>query len=101
MTAHMAQSSARCPGSHTAVIIQALAPVIGPYMSRAMTTIHIQQSTGSTINSATTGARSYRNADSRIVRVGSFGPVADAIDLSLCEVGRRRNPAAGEVLTDA
>src|SRR4029450_453969 len=43
MTAHMAQSSARCLPSQTAVIIHALAPVIGPYMSRAITTIHIQK----------------------------------------------------------
>jgi hypothetical protein len=43
MTAHMAQRSARCLASQTAVIIQELAPVIGPYMSRAITTIHIQE----------------------------------------------------------
>ena len=55
MTAHMAQSSARCRASQTAVIIQALAPVIGPYMSRAITTIHIQETSGSTISSTTAG----------------------------------------------
>ena len=39
MTAHIAHSSARCGASHRGVIIQALAPVMGPYMSRAITTI--------------------------------------------------------------
>ena len=47
MTAHIAHSSSRCGTSHIAVIIQALAPVIGPYMSRAITTIHIQETSGS------------------------------------------------------
>ena len=52
ITAHIAHSSDRCGTSQTRVIIQALAPVIGPYMSRAITTIHIQQTTGSRTRSA-------------------------------------------------
>ena len=42
MTAHIAHKRSRCGASHTGVIIHALAPVIGPYMSRAMITIHHQ-----------------------------------------------------------
>ena len=46
ITAHIAHSSARCGASHCGVIIHALAPVIGPYMSRAITTIHDQHTSG-------------------------------------------------------
>ena len=79
MTAHMAQSSARCLPSQTAVIIQALAPVIDPYMSRAITTIHIQETSGMTIRSTSAGVRSNRRADSRVVRGHSFRTVLSAI----------------------
>ena len=73
MTAHIAQSSSKCGASHRAVIIHALAPVIGPYMSRAITTIHIHDTSGVRTSSTSTGLRSYRNADSRIVGVRSSG----------------------------
>src|SRR5687767_10156031 len=52
ITAHMAHSSTRCGASQTGVIIQALAPVIGPYMSRAMTTIHSQEMSDTAISDA-------------------------------------------------
>src|SRR5688572_14448544 len=39
----MVHSRTRCSASQTGVIIQALAPVIGPYISRAITTIHAQE----------------------------------------------------------
>ncbi len=65
MTVHIAQSSNRCGTSQSAVIIHALAPVMGPYMSRAITTIHTQQNTGSRTRRITLGARSYRNAARR------------------------------------
>ncbi len=42
MTAHIAHSGSKCVPSHRGVVIHALAPVIGPYMSRAFTTVHIQ-----------------------------------------------------------
>ena len=45
ITIHMAQRSSRCGASHVAVIIQPDDPVMGPYMSRAIGTIHSQQST--------------------------------------------------------
>ena len=80
MTAHIAQSSSRCGTSQFAVIIQALAPVIGPYMSRAITTIHIQETTGSRTSSTTAGARSYRNADSTMVGGRSAGVAGPSID---------------------
>ena len=62
------------------VIIQALAPVIGPYMSRAITMIHIQETVGSRTSSTTAGARSHCNADSRMVggRSEGAGTVIDA-----------------------
>ena len=62
MTVHIAQSSKRCGRSQFAVIIQALAPVIGPYMSRAITTIQIQETRGSSTRRTTAGARSDCNA---------------------------------------
>ena len=66
-----------------AVIIQALAPVIGPYMSRAITTIHIHETSGTRTSSTTAGVRSYRNADSRIVGGRSSGAAGSAIDRSI------------------
>ena len=80
MTAHIAQSSNRCRASQCSVIIQALAPVIGPYMSRAITMIHSQETAGSRTSSTTAGARSHRNADSRMVggRSEGAGTVIDA-----------------------
>src|SRR5437016_1557326 len=50
MTAHIAQSSNRCGASHCGVIVHALAPDIGPYMSRAITTIQAQHTSGTTIS---------------------------------------------------
>src|SRR5687768_17510602 len=73
MTAHIAQRSSKCGASHSAVIIHALAPVIGPYISRAITTIHIQETSGVRTSNTTAGVRSYRNADSKIVAVRSSG----------------------------
>jgi hypothetical protein len=58
ITDHIAHSSSRCGASQCAVIIQALAPVIGPYMSRAIMTIHIQENSGVRTRSTTSGARS-------------------------------------------
>src|SRR5262245_46669527 len=95
MTAHIAQSSARCLASQTAVIIQALAPVIGPYMSRAITTIHIQETSSTAIRSTRAGVRSKRRADSRIVRGRSLRRVASAIEGSWRETDRQRNAIGG------
>ena len=80
MTVHIAQSSKRCGTSQFAVIIQALAPVIGPYMSRAITTIHIQQTRGSRTSRTTAGVRSYRNADSTMVGGRSAGVAGPGIE---------------------
>jgi hypothetical protein len=55
MTAHFDQSTSRCGTPHRAVIIHALAPVIGPYMSRAITTIHIQEISGTRTSSTARG----------------------------------------------
>ena len=57
MTAHIAQSSSKCGASHRGVIIHALAPVIGPYMSRAITIIQIHDNNGARTNSTTTVMR--------------------------------------------
>ena len=67
MTAHIAQSSTKCGASHSAVIIHALAPVIGPYMSRAITTIHIHDTSGRTISNTRVEARFDLSADSSTV----------------------------------
>src|SRR5262249_51955146 len=80
ITAHIAQSRSECSKSHRAVIIHALAPVIGPYMSRAITTIHTHETSDSRTSSTTTGMRSCRNADSRIVSGRSPGAAEFAID---------------------
>src|SRR5688572_1882174 len=67
MTAHIAQSSSRCDASQLGVIIHALGPVIEPYMSRAITTIHSHETVGTTTRRISTAARSARSADSRKV----------------------------------
>ena len=67
ITAHIAQSSSSRGRSHVGDIIQALAPVMGPYMSRAIATIHIHAAMGNKTTSTTSAARSCRKADSRIV----------------------------------
>src|SRR5262245_48702398 len=67
MTAHIAQSSSTCVRSHLGVIIQALAPVIGPYMSRAITTIHAHDASGSNTSSSANGRRLDRIAPSSSV----------------------------------
>src|SRR5688572_4970661 len=46
MAAHIAHNSTSRGASHVTVIIHADAPVIGPYMSRAMATTHAQQASG-------------------------------------------------------
>src|SRR5687768_11880826 len=46
IAAHIAHSRTSLGASHVTVIIQADAPVIGPYMSRAMATTHAQQARG-------------------------------------------------------
>ena len=67
ITAHIAQSRSRCETSQRGVIIHALAPVIGPYMSRAITTIQSQEAAGSSTSSSRIGVRLYCSADSRRV----------------------------------
>ena len=64
ITAHIAHSSKRCGASHRGVIIQALAPVIGPYMSRAITTIHVQHTSGNRIRRTMSGVRSVEGTGS-------------------------------------
>jgi hypothetical protein len=60
-------------------IIQALAPVIGLYISRAIATIQIQESTGTMTSSTTAVSRSRRNADSRSAGGRSAGVPADGM----------------------
>jgi hypothetical protein len=55
ITAHMSQSRKRCGASHSGVIIQALAPVIGPYISLAKTMIQVQETRGRSRRAATRG----------------------------------------------
>src|SRR6476646_417072 len=68
MTAHIAHRRITWLASHWSVIIHALAPVIGPYMSRAMTTIHDRQTSGKRIRRTTRDTRSWPSNSSR--RVG-------------------------------
>src|SRR6187397_2262637 len=68
MTAHIAHSRNTWRASQWTVIIHALAPVIGPDMSCAMTTIHNQQTSGKRISRTTRDARSWPSNSSR--RVG-------------------------------
>ena len=83
ITAHIAQSSRRCGTSHVGVIIQALAPVIDPYMSRAITTIQTQETSGSSTSSTTRALRSCCNAASRVVRGRSVGDVIPVTEGSI------------------
>ena len=88
MTAHIAHSSSRCHTSHLAVIIQALAPVIGPYMSRAITTIQIQETSRQQHQQHQQRAAVVAQCDSSIVSGRSSGAVVSAIDISLCQERR-------------
>jgi hypothetical protein len=54
ITAHIAHSKKRCGASHTAVIIHALAPVMGPYISRDKTMIQARQTRGTRTRNAVT-----------------------------------------------
>ena len=58
ITVHIAKSSARWGASQRPVIIQTDGPLIGPYMSRPMGTIHAQLSSVRTSNDAMTRTRS-------------------------------------------
>jgi len=87
MTAHIAQSSSRCRISQCSVIIQALAPVIGPYMSRAIITIQVHETTGTSTRSTTTATRSPRNTDSRRVGGGSRGATGADTPISIDQCG--------------
>ena len=58
MTAHIVHSSSRCVPSQTLVIIQADGPVIAPYMSRAIATIHHQERSSTITTAAVKTARS-------------------------------------------
>ena len=79
MTAHIPHSNSTCGASHRTVIIQALEPVIAPYMSLAITTIQAHETSGSRISRTIAGVRSNRNADSRIVGVRSLGSTGSDI----------------------
>src|SRR5262245_13128393 len=85
MTAHIAHSRNRCGASQLVVIIQRPAPVIGPYMSRAMTTIQVQQTTRTANSGMATASRSDWSAAS--ISVGGRSavdarPIALQINLS-------------------
>src|SRR5437773_10524045 len=84
ITVHMAKSSATCCRSHDVVIIHAAGPVIVPYMSRAIGTIHSQQ-TAVTPRRMATGT-------TRATRAGSTGSMAED-----CSVVRIIGRAGGEL----
>src|SRR5262245_27031005 len=73
ITDHIAHSRSRCGASQRAVIIHALAPVIGPYMSRAITTTHSQADTAVRARIDTSAARPSRRACSTRVSGRSAG----------------------------
>jgi hypothetical protein len=75
----IAQSSNRCGTSQCNVIIQALAPVMGPYISRVIAIIHIQENIGSMTSSTTADLRSHRNAHSRSVGGRWAGGITDGM----------------------
>src|SRR5262249_23090471 len=78
---------------------QALAPLIGPYMSRAITTIQIQENTGRMTSSTTADMRSHRNADSRSVggrSAGVTGVMSDGMAIVYARFSARY-PANGKV----
>src|SRR5262245_3760447 len=68
MTAHIANRSARWNPSQTGVIIHADGPFIGPYMSRAIGTIHVHASAVAPAKPAATNSRSRSSARSSTVR---------------------------------
>src|SRR5262250_1397673 len=87
ITAHISQSSSTWRTSHRRVIIHALAPVIGPYMSRHRTTSHAQQATGNRINRTMIGPRWCRSASSRAVGGCSSTGELRTPPVEWCEMG--------------
>src|SRR5687768_18567468 len=95
MTAHIAHSSATCRPSQTGVIIQALAPVIDPYMSRAITTVHSQQTSTTTVSGTTTAGRVEPRPHSRNVGGRFAGGVLRATCRALRQLARPAQDSAG------
>lgn len=60
ITIHIATSNSRCARSHVSVIIHADGPIIEPYMSRAIGTIHAQQASVTSATTAMSALRSVR-----------------------------------------
>src|SRR3990172_354067 len=84
IAAHMAQSTIRRGASHTGVIIHAAAPVMAPYMSRAIAITHIQHANGTMTSTRTSVRRLFRKAVST-----SVGLMADRrIPVTLPEIRR-------------
>ncbi len=71
MTLHIANVSATYRTSHVGRIIQADGPVIGPYMSRAIGTIQIQQRMVTAASAASVAAMSGTMPGRRMARSGS------------------------------
>ena len=71
MTLHIANVSATYRVSHVGRIIQADGPVIGPYMSRAIGTIQIQQRMVTAASAASVAAMSGTMPGRRMARSGS------------------------------
>src|SRR5688572_27805024 len=67
IAAHIAHSSSSRGVSHVTVIIHADAPVIGPYMSRAIATTHAQQASGRTKTRTISGSDGRPSAASTAV----------------------------------
>jgi hypothetical protein len=71
ITAHIAQSISTCTASHSAVIIQAEGPSIVPYMSRAISAIHVHAASVTAMRTIAMTARSWRSTAHMIQIVGS------------------------------
>jgi hypothetical protein len=90
IAAHIAHSRSSRGASHVTVIIHADAPVIGPYMSRAMATTQAQQASGN-IATRTISVRAGRpSAASTTVFIEP-----DALtETTLCKSQRQRSSMA-------
>src|SRR5271170_4507912 len=76
MTDHIAKSRTRCVVSHLSVIIHAEAPLMEPYMSRAIGIIQPQHNAIATASAVPSNSRSRNRSDSTDVRETSSGFVS-------------------------
>src|SRR5688572_7686656 len=79
IAAHIAHNRSSRGASQVAVIIHADAPVMGPYMSRAIATTHAQHASGRPMRRRASVMRGRSRADSTTVRSVKPGILSERV----------------------